>query len=274
MLKIIIFILGLIIGSFLNVLIYRLPRGQDIIKKRSYCPKCKKILSWYELIPVLSFIIQRGRCLKCKAKISYQYIFIELLTGLLFLFTYINLTNQFATSSSSISSQILSSNFQTLYFALNIIYYFYIISIFITIAAIDLKTFFIPDVLVIPAVIISFIYQIIQLPNYPITQFFNLLISSIAIFFFFGALHFFSKGKAMGFGDAKLGLLIGLFLPFPLNIFAIMLSFIIGGIFGIILMIFKKVDKKSIIPFGPFMVLGALLTFFLPQLIKNIFPLF
>jgi leader peptidase (prepilin peptidase)/N-methyltransferase len=274
MLKIIIFILGLIIGSFLNVLIYRLPRGQDIIKKRSYCPKCKKILSWYELIPVLSFIIQRGRCLKCKAKISYQYIFIELLTGLLFLFTYINLTNQFATSSSSISSQILSSNFQTLYFALNIIYYFYIISIFITIAAIDLKTFFIPDVLVILAIIISFIYQIIQLPNYPITQFFNLLISSIAIFFFFGALHFFSKGKAMGFGDAKLGLLIGLFLPFPLNIFAIMLSFIIGGIFGIILMIFKKVDKKSIIPFGPFMVLGALLTFFLPQLIKNIFPLF
>lgn len=284
MIEFFIFLFGAAWGSFLNVLIYRLPKHQGI-RGRSRCPYCKKILRWYELIPIISFIIQKGRCRGCFKKISYQYIIIEVLTGALFLAAYLALKKNYP-DYLNFSLSISSFKFlDTIYEILNTTYYFYIIAIFIAVALIDLKTFFIPDKLVLPAIIISFIYQFFSIFNPQkithikdgaadiFTLAYNIL-SAFIIFLFFFALYFFSRGRAMGLGDAKLGLLIGLFLPIPLNIGALMIAFVIGGIFGIILLALKKADRKTLVPFGPFMVLGAILALFFPEFITNIFPFF
>lgn len=275
MIEMIVFIFGLIVGSFINVLIFRLPHGEDVIKNRSHCPNCAKILSWYELIPVVSFLLQKGRCRKCGAKISFQYIIIELLTGILFLMIFIKLSASLTPDNLTIF-QFNNFIINTIYYILYTIYHFYIISALIAIAAIDLKTFLIPDKLVIPAIIIALIFQFLNPLTSNISNTLNIsnILFALLIFLFFSALYFFSKGKAMGFGDAKLGLLIGLFLPFPLNIFAIMLSFVFGGIFGIILLALKKAGRKTQIPFGPFMVLSALITFLFPEIVSLMFPIF
>lgn len=268
MIEFFIFIFGATVGSFLNVLILRLPKGEDVVKERSHCQYCQKKLAWYELIPVLSFIIQKGKCRACGKKISYQYIIVELLTGFLFLLTYLylNFNNHNIMSNQILNFDVLNS----LYLILYTLYFFYIICTFIAISFIDYKTFYIPDILVFPAIIVSLIFNIVfNASNF--SDVLNNILSAFAIFLFFFAFYFFSKGRAMGFGDAKLGFLIGLFLPLPFNIFAIMVSFILGGIFGIILLAFKKADRKTLIPFGPFMVIGDLIVFFFPEFFKNIF---
>ncbi len=274
MIEVIIFIFGLIIGSFINVLIYRLPYKEDIIKKRSHCPKCNKILSWFELIPVVSFLMQKGRCRYCKALISFQYIIIEIFTGVLFLMVFQKL-NAFLISDNLIMlpTNYLATNI--FYFLIYLLYFFYIISVFIAVAVIDFKTFLIPDILIFPATIITLIFQSLNFffdiyNNLKSLIFYN-IISAFVIFLFFFFLYFFSKGEAMGFGDAKLGFLIGIFLPFPLNISAIMLSFILGGFFGIILLSLKKANRKTQIPFGPFMSIGAIITFLFPEIANLIF---
>ena len=138
-----IFILGLTVGSFLNVLIDRLPNDKSILG-RSYCDHCKKTLSWKDLIPVLSFVYLRGKCRYCHAPLSYQYPIVELLTGLLFIATY-----QFATL-----------NFQ-------LIYYLLIVSSLIVVFFADLKYGIIPDKILLPAIVVSLVYLTISTFYFP-----------------------------------------------------------------------------------------------------------
>ena len=242
------FLIGVFVGSFLNVIIDRLPRKETIAKGRSHCEFCKKELGWYDLVPMLSFLMLKGKCRYCKAKLSFFYPTIELSTGILFAFTYLWI------------SQIYHLPF-TIY---HLIYYLIIISAFIVIFFSDLKYGIIPDKIVFPAIFISLAYLFIIHNSLFIIH----LSSALGACAFFLILFLITKGKGMGFGDVKLSFLLGLILGFPKIILALYLAFLTGAFVGIILIVWrKKRSLKDTIPFGPFLVIGTLLSLFLGNLI-------
>jgi leader peptidase (prepilin peptidase)/N-methyltransferase len=228
---ILVFLFGLCIGSFLNVIICRLGTKESIAKSRSHCPQCGAILKWYDLIPILSFFIQRGRCRYCKGKISLQYPLVELATGLLFLAVFY--------SRSSILGQL---------------FYFYIISSLIVIFVYDLKHYIIPDMVVYPAIGLALLYS------------FSNLWPAILASAFFLLLFLATKGKGMGLGDVKLAFLMGLVLGWPNILLALFLSFLLGSIIGLSLIFLGKKGLKSEIPFGPFLTASTILALFSGEL--------
>ncbi len=253
------FLLGLSVGSFLNVLIDRLPRDESVLKGRSYCESCRKILKWYDLIPVISFIILKGRCRYCRSPISVYYPIVEVITGITFVLVYSYLLNPANFQFSVFSFQ----------FILNYLYHLFIASSLIVIFFTDLKYGILPDKIVYPAIVIAIIYNL-QLTinnnsnNLTIQQLSNHLFSAIFSFLFFLFLYFITKGKGMGFGDVKLVFLLGIFLGFPKIVVALYVAFLTGAIIGSILIIWKKKRfKGATIPFGPFLVLGTFLALFL-----------
>jgi len=232
-----IFSLGLAVGSFLNCLIYRLETGPDLLKRRSFCPYCKNILSWPDLIPILSFLFLKGKCRYCQQKISRQYPLVEIATAIIFLL--ISLT---------------ISNFYTMVYLLLISCFLIVIFVY------DLKHYLIPDKLIYPAIFLAFLYQ---LSNFSI--FLNPLLSAILSSAPFLLIVLISKGKWLGLGDVKLTFFMGLFLGFPNILVALFFSFLIGAIIGMGLVISRQKTLKSEIPFGPFLVTGTFISLFWGQ---------
>lgn len=237
MTTVILFVFGAVVGSFLNVLGLRLHSGLSL-GGRSSCAICRHQLSWYELIPVLSYLFLRGRCSSCHSKISPQYFIVEFLTGLLF---------------------------ASLYWVYNLTPYFLLITsvfcLYFTIVIYDIRHQIIPDALVYLSILLS-LASYFLLP----TSILDLLAGPI-LFSFFASVWFLSRGRAMGFGDAKLALSIGLLLGAANGFSAVMLAFWIGAVYGLGLMAMtrlypllsggKKITMKSELPFAPFLVLGA-----------------
>lgn len=249
------FIFGTIIGSFLNVTSLRYNTGV-LLLGRSKCFSCSKELRWFELIPVLSFIFQLGKCKNCKSRISFQYPLIELLTGAVFLGIFLKFSNLLFVSPS--------------YLMLLSLYFMILFSILIVILIYDLKHKIIPDDLVYTFAVLSlagmfFDFSIFELSIPTLLPFF----SGPILFLPFFILWFFSGGRWIGLGDGKLALGIGWFLGLSLGASAILISFWIGAIISIILMLFfslnskgKRITMKSEIPFGPFLILGIIIMFF------------
>lgn len=248
------FIIGLIVGSFLNVVICRLKTQESIITKRSYCPYCKKKLAWHELIPLMSFVLQKGKCRKCKKKISWQYPLVELATGILFASVF-----KFVTSQEAIIDRgsIIS-----------LLFWLFVISCLIIIFVYDLKHYIIPDKIIYPAIIIAFIYQLqYSFFNFKFSidvQFpiFNYLLAGLIAGLFFLIIILASKGKWMGVGDLKLAVFMGLVLGWPDIFAALFLSFLTGALVSLILIILNKKKLKSEIPFAPFLTAATLITIF------------
>ena len=244
--SILIFLFGAVVGSFLNVVILRLNTGQSIVFGRSKCFTCAKKLKWHELLPIASFVFLRGKCSACKAKISWQYPLVETTTGLLFLLI------------SNLKSQI--SN-------LGIVYLWIIFSVLIIIAVYDYRHQIIPNLFVW---IFNGLAFLSLFNSFRISDFgfrilnWNNLLAGFMLFVFFALLWGVSKGKWMGFGDAKLALGIGWFLGITEGVAAITLAFWIGAIVGVSLLYLnkKKYGLKSSIAFGPFMILGTAISFF------------
>lgn len=261
-----IFILGLIVGSFLNCVIYRLESQKSFLKGRSFCPYCKHGLAWFDLIPLFSFILLKRHCRYCKKTISWQYPLVEITTGLLFLLIF---------NSSAMSS--LPDSFQFL----NFIYYLLIVCFLIVIFVYDLKHFIILDKVLIPAVVLTIFYRITEaivnnqlLPARIAEQsvaggIINYFCAAISASGFFLLIYLISKGKWIGFADVKLGILLGLILGWPNIILSLFLSFFIGGIIGVGLIIFLGKKFKSEIPFAPFLITGTLITLFLGKGLIN-----
>lgn len=224
-------ILGLIIGSFLNVVIFRIDDLKSIINTRSHCQNCKKIIAWYDMIPFLSFFILRARCRNCGEKISVQYPLVEGFTGLLFLFLY-------------------------LMFGLGwgLIFYLIIFSILLVIFVYDLKTQTVPEIIVWLAVIISLLGG----AHFGGFTFLNALLGGIVGGGFLWLLVYFSKEKWMGWGDVKIGLILGLLTGYPSAIFALFFAFILGSVVGLALIFFQKKTLKTAIPFAPFLIFSIL----------------
>jgi prepilin signal peptidase PulO-like enzyme (type II secretory pathway) len=256
---IIFFVLGLIIGSFLNVVIYRYNTGRTF-GGRSVCLSCNRILSWNELIPIGSFLAQRGKCRGCKTKISIQYPLVEIITGFIFAALYLKFQLYFWTD--------------TLGFSATLAFYATLFSLLLVIAVYDLRHKIIPDTLVAIFGILAFLGMFffgggIFYPHIP--GIYDLFAGPI-IAFPFATLWLVSRGKWMGFGDAKLALGLGWMLSLPLGLSGLVMAFWIGAVFGILLLIFsKRRGIRSEIPFAPFLAIGALLAFLFNI---NLFPFF
>ncbi len=247
-----VFLIGLFIGSFLNVLIDRLPRNEKITG-RSYCESCKKTLTWKDLIPLLSFIYLRGKCRFCKAELSFQYPLLEIITGVMFAFTLFHLpfTNYHLPFT---VDQILLT-----------IYSLIIVSSFIVIFFADLKYGIIPDKIIFPSVLVTLVYLFLNLNSLIL----NHMFSAVGAFLFFLGIFLLTRGKGMGFGDVKLSFLLGLVLGFPGVALALYIAFLTGGFIGIILILWKKKSLKLAVPFGPFLIAGTLISLFFSE---NIIP--
>lgn len=249
-----IFLFGLIIGSFLNVVIYRYNTGQTI-KGRSYCFACRMDLAWYDLIPLLSFIYNRGRCRSCQSLVSLQYPLVELVTGL----TFVLLAGHYG-----LVTYQLSAIFLTVFYGL-------ITSILLVIAVYDLRHKIIPDDFVFAFIALSFLSPFIQYLGFSLSAFTLLangfLAAGILGGFFWGLWRY-SDGRWMGFGDVKLVVGIGLLLGLSKGITAVVIAFWLGAIVGLALIVAKRLgilakvselSFKSEIPFAPFLVLATLL---------------
>jgi leader peptidase (prepilin peptidase)/N-methyltransferase len=234
---ILIFVLGLIVGSFSNVCIYRIPRNESVIYPASHCPKCLTKIKPVDNIPLLSYILLKGRCRNCESKISIQYPVVEFLTGLIYLIIYL----------------IYGLSIQSLV-------YIILSSALIIIAFIDLQEQIIPDIISLPGIVVGLILSFIV----PYMSFINSALGAlvgggiILIIAWVGSIIF--KKEAMGGGDVKLAAMIGAFLGWRYTIISLFLGFFLGALTGIILIIAKIKKREDAIPFGPFIVLGSIIT--------------
>ena len=252
-LPIIIFFLGSIIGSFLNVVILRYRSGRSIVSGRSMCFSCGKKLCFAELVPIGSFFTQRGRCVGCDTKISWQYPIVEILTGVLFVFLYFHF-----------EYLILST---PLLFGILFAYYAVLFCIFIVLSVYDIKHKILPDSLIFLFIIIAFIGMflvqgdaiVLHMPTY--TQF----LAGVLLPAPFALLWLVSKGKWMGLGDSKFMIGMGFLLGMSAGITAILFSFWIGALISILILMYSRcfgkrgVTLMTAIPFGPFLALGTIL---------------
>ncbi len=251
---IIVFIFGTIIGSFLNVVILRFRSGRSL-GGRSGCMTCAKTLTWHELIPIGSFLTQRGKCSGCRTKISVQYPIVEALTGFLF----VSLLWKF--------EYLLPGN--PALFAILFSYYGFIFSLFIVLSVYDIRHKILPDTLVFLFASVAFIGMFFILGDAIVFHLpsFSQFLAGILLPAPFTLLWLYSKGKWMGLGDAKFMIGIGFLLGLSLGFTAILLSFWIGAVVSILIVLLapyfgkKGVHLKTAIPFGPFLALGAILVF-------------
>lgn len=233
-----IFLFGLIIGSFLNCLIWRLYKEETVLG-RSYCPNCGQELKWYDNIPLLSFIILKGKCRLCKEKISWQYPLVELITGLLFALSYyLALKNGFS--------------------FLELFFYFFAISVATIVFVFDLRWYLIPIWTVVVSLLVF-----IALNLFFGASVLSLLISILVGAGFFGFQYLITKGRGIGEGDIWLGALFGgIFPDLKLLILTIFLTYIIGGFTALVLLTFgfRKIGSK--LPLGIFLSLALIITLF------------
>lgn len=234
------FILGLVVGSFANAALWRLEKKKNVLWERSECVHCHHKLGFSDLIPVLSFLLLRGRCRYCRQKISWQYPIVEFVSGLAVLYIY------------HYSGGPAETIFLAGMFLVTFLIFVY-----------DLKFLIIPDVLVIlgSAWVLAGGFWLAS----PLAS--GAVWTALAVFLFFFLMHQLSKGRWVGGGDAKLGFMLGLWLGWPLGILGLLLAYVTGAMVGLGLMAFKKATLKSQIPFGPFLISGAWLAYLWGSLI-------
>ena len=245
------FILGICIGSFLNVIVYRFQKNLSIIKPRSFCPNCKNKLSLRENIPLLSYLIQKGKCIHCYGSISFRYPLIEFLTGILFII-FIKSSPSFFISNSSLF--------------LNLFFNWLFLSILICIALIDIESFWIPQSLINFGFISGILgLMLIGLFDNQYIDFYLVLkglSTSLSAFFIFESLRYFAKcffkKDAIGKGDSKLVAMLALWIGPVGTLFAVGISYIFAAIYCLVGIPINFVKSGQVIPFAPFLSLGCL----------------
>lgn len=238
-------ILGLVVGSFLNVVISRLRTGESFLGGRSHCPKCGKKLENRDLIPVISFFFLRGKCRACKERISWQYPAVELITALVF-----------GLAASRFS---LDSGFHVAAFVLALV----LCGAYIVIGVYDVKYFLILDKVIFPGLVIAAIYAAVQ------GKFVSGLIGAACVSGFFLVQYLLSRGKWIGFGDVKFGLLLGMSVGFPAALVLLFLAYMMGAFVGLSLIAWGKKQMGSILPFGVFLAASAVVSLFYGQQIVH-----
>jgi len=245
-----IFIIGASIGSFLNVLIDRLPQ-EESINGRSHCDYCGKKIKWFDLTPIFSYFFLGGKTRCCHKKLSFQYPMIEMITGIAFLLIFIFHFSFF-------------NEFSTINFS-NLIIYFGIISCLIVIFISDLKYHLISDYILLALFIFSLMLKIVIPAQAGIhvlwipDQVGDDILSSLIVAFPIWLIYFISKERAMGLGDVYLSAVMGFLLGWKAGFLALYIAFITGAIFGLTLILIKNKKLKSKVAFGPFLVIGTVI---------------
>lgn len=241
-----VFIFGLIVGSFSNVCIYRMPREESVVKPRSHCPVCKKNIPWYDNIPILSYILLKAKCRSCGVRIPLKYPLVELITALLF----VAVVRVFGLNIHSIGLLVLVCGL--------------IISSFI-----DIDFRIIPDIISVGGIAVGLILGLIN--RSIVGSLLGVLIGGGVIYLTGRIGDFIFKKESMGGGDVKFLAMIGAFLGWKLAL----LTFFIAPLFGAVVGIYHKIrTKDSTIPYGPFLALGALIALFWGErIIKFFFPI-
>lgn len=246
MISIFIFISGLCIGSFLNVVVYRTHEGISIWRGRSVCVHCKKHINVFDLIPLLSFVLLRGKCRSCQKKISINYPILEFVTGLLFLIAY----------NKVFLGPAISFNVST-----NIIFFIrdaVFVSALLVIFVYDLRFMHILDRFTIPVMIFALIMNV-WLGAVSLTA---MVTGAIMIGGFFCLQYLISKGTWVGGGDIRMGILMGIMLGWKFGLVALFLAYAFGAVVGVGLLVSKKINRKTPIPFGTFLSVGTVLALF------------
>jgi len=243
-----VFVMGLCVGSFVNVLIWRTLHGLSPYRGRSACDRCGRRLAWYENIPVLSYVVLRGRCRTCKKKIDWSYPVVEGVTGLLFLwwaslgFAFFQLT-------------------QTPLSVVQPAFWLIIGLVLVVVFFADLIYGIIPDFTVVLLGLVTLVYRLMLMKNgaLAISDFVEAVVVGLIGGSFFLLLYLVTRGKGMGFGDVKYALVMGFLLGYPKGLVGMFVSFVMGGVVGVGLLITGKRKMKARVPFGPFLVGGTLI---------------
>lgn len=258
LLSVTVFILGSVVGSFLNVCIARLPTGESVVSPPSHCRLCKTPIPFYDNIPLISFIFLRGHCRFCGERISPRYFIVEFLMA--------------------VFSVLLLERF-----GLGLVFFvnFVLVAALLVITFIDLDVRIVPDVISLPGIGLGFLSSVIQyqwsmdrlsnLPS-PISSLLGILIGGGSLLLVAWAYQFFTGIEGMGGGDVKLLAMIGAFLGWPSIPVALFFASLTGSIVGVIFMVRKGVDSKYALPFAPFLCLGALVYLLFGNLLIAIYP--
>jgi leader peptidase (prepilin peptidase)/N-methyltransferase len=248
-LEALIFVGGLAVGSFLNVVIYRLPRGKSLLRPGSACPSCRKPIRFYDNIPVLSFLLLKGRCRHCGEKISWRYPLVELLTATVF--TLVVIVHGFSLQSLS---------------------YVLLTAMLIAITFIDLEHFIIPDYITIPGAILGLFLAFFSEHMTILNAVIGLLVGGVSLFLIALLGDKLFKRESMGGGDIKLSALLGAYLGWQQVIFVLVSASFFGAVIGVVgILLSKQVKKTRLIPFGPFLALGALVAIFFGQYLIDLY---
>ncbi|MFD2046327.1 prepilin peptidase [Ornithinibacillus salinisoli] len=230
-------IIGLIFGSFFNVVGLRVPKGQQFTNDRSVCPSCHNQLSWYELIPVISFIIQHGKCRNCKTEISYIYPLVEVITGFLFAFSYVMI---------GFDAELWKA--------------LLLISLSMIILVSDIVYMLIPNKVLLFFLPLFIIMNVID----PLEPWWSAVAGGAIGFSIIAIIIIISRG-GMGAGDMKLFGLLGLMLGMEKVLIAFFLACFIGSVLGMLLILLGITKRKQPVPFGPYIVLATLISYFFSE---------
>jgi len=235
-------VFGMLVGSFLNVCICRMPKDESIVSPPSHCPLCSYRIKWYDNIPLLSYLMLRGKCRGCGAHISLQYPLVELLNGILTLFLFLRFG-------------------PTLAFAA----LFLLCSALVVITFIDIEHQIIPDEISLPGIVVGFLLSFFIKGHGWLDSLLGILLGGGTLLLVAYGYHRLTGKDGMGGGDIKLLAMMGAFLGWKAVPFIIFASSLIGSIFGVSIMLLQKKDSKLAIPFGPYLAFGALLYIFYGQ---------
>ncbi len=246
--------LGLVFGSFANVCISRIPKGESVVFPKSHCPKCNKLIKWYDNLPLLSYVILKAKCRACGEPISIQYPLVELITGCSFLALALNIKDPALLA-----------------------FYLLLTLVLIIISGIDFHVQIIPDSLSLPLIAAGLLVSPFNnslgsgVVHRILNSFLGVLAGGGSLFLlgFFGEK--IMKKEAMGGGDVKLLAGIGAVIGWSKIFSVLFVASLVGSVFGILLIMAKKIERTGYIPFGPFIAVSAYINLFLPDLARLIF---
>ncbi len=248
--NVVVVVFGAIVGSFLNVVIVRWPKEQSIVKPRSACPHCGRMIAWYDNIPVVSFVVLRARCRHCGGPISWRYPLVELLTAAFSLLMFHRFVGDVQhPSPGQVGAYLLYLGF---------------VAGLVAITFIDLEHYLIPDLVTLTSIPIGIlgVWAVEQVPGVPTDvrgSVIGALIGGGSLYLMRLIYQLIRKDEGMGLGDVKMMAMIGTFLgPHPALVFVIFVSSFLGSVAGITMMALKGKDLKYALPFGPFLAVGAI----------------
>jgi leader peptidase (prepilin peptidase)/N-methyltransferase len=227
-------VLGLCVGSFLNVCIYRLPRGQSLISPASRCPRCSKPLRWFDNIPVVSWIVLRGRCGQCSAAISPRYPVVEIVTALLWV-----LIAWLTPPGWLLASRLLLGTALVVLFM------------------IDLEHQLLPNAITLPGIVAGFAFSFVSGPG-PIDSLIGMFVGGGVLYAIAAGYYFLRKEEGMGMGDVKMLAMVGAFLGWRAVLLTLVLSSFAGAVIGVLIILWHRGDMRYALPFGTFLSLATL----------------